>query len=334
MKKILLVFSLVFCFLLTCSQPFVRVNKETDLLTSKNVIQPRDVCLNQDTIVTVIDINTSLEESGIIVYKNGNEYYISSTYQIYDKDRVYEVVFPDYVRYSASVVGESREDEIFLLKVIVRDKLYCVANTEGNLKTYEADKVSVHSKVEFRETIQVTYVNKVGICKNCGEETYKNFFYSILTLPTSDYSLGAGIYNLNNQLVGMITNYVDDFRYGVSFVDSNRILDVLTKYLTRGEYTKNYIKYNLYNVSQLTTKEKYLYSVDNQNSGVVVASIHYLNYFTLGLNQSMVIIGVNGNRVNNVYEFDYEISKYKKGSYLDLKVRTIVGLYRTIKVKI
>ena len=48
----------------------------------------------------------------------------------------------------------------------------------------------------------------------------------------------------------------------------------------------------------------------------------------------MVILSVNGEDVDDVFEFDYEISKYKKGSYLDLKVRTIVGLYRTIKVKI
>ena len=89
------------------------------------------------------------------------------------------------------------------------------------------------------------------------------------------------------------------------------------------------------NVSELTQREKYLYSVSDEVSrGVVVTSLHYINYFTFGLNQGMVILAVNGVEINDTFDFDYEISKYKKGSYLDLKVRTIVGLYRTIKVKI
>ena len=180
-----------------------------------------------------------------------------------------------------------------------------------------------------------TYINTVGICKICGEETYKNYFYSRLSVGIDENFLGAGIYNLNNQLVGIVTNYLEDYKWGVSFIDSNRALDVLTKYLYKGKYNKNYIKYNLLNVSELTEKEKYLYSIsEGINTGVLISSLHYVNYFTLGLNQGMIILEVNGEKINNVFDFDYEISKYEKGSYLDLKVRTIVGLYRTIKVKI
>lgn len=334
MKKVLLVFSVIFCLLFTYTTPHLTVNLEPSLLTSDNVIQPRGICLNQDSIVTIVDTKGEIVSSGVIMYKSDYNYYIATTYEIYDKNSSYEIIFNDYARYSANIVGVSKDDGVFILKCIIQNKNYCIANTSGNLKTYVGEKVNVFARKDYREVIDTTYVNAVGICKNCGEETYKNYFYSRLTLEIEESSLGAGIYNLDNQLVGMVTGYLKDFKYGVSYIDSNRILDIVTKYETTGEYKKNYIRYNLLNVSELSMYEKYLYSIDNQSAGVLVSSIHYLNYFTFGLNQSMIIIGVNGIRVNNVYEFDYEISKYHKGSYLELKVRTIVGLYRTIKVKI
>jgi hypothetical protein len=78
------------------------------------------------------------------------------------------------------------------------------------------------------------HVNAVGICKNCGKETYKNYFYSRLTIEIESNFIGAGIFNLNNNLVGMITTYNDEYKFGVNFVDSNRILDMITKFVYKG----------------------------------------------------------------------------------------------------
>lgn len=335
MKKFVIVFSALLCLLLTCTAPLITVTTDKYLLTSDDVATSRSLCTNNDSIVTIVNSQNEIKSSGIIMYKTGYEYYIATTYDVYNTNYNYEIIFSDYSRYESSVLGYSKEDGVLLLKSIVRDSSYCVANTSGNLKSYTGEKVNVLSRKDYNPAMNQTFVSAVGICKNCGEETFKNYFYSRLTLEIDEEYLGAGVFNLNNQLVGMLAYYLEDYKYGVAFVDSNRILDMITKYVFKGEYNKNYIKYNLLNVSDLTEKEKYLYSVsDGVTRGVLVSSLHYVNYFTLGLNQGMVILSVNGEDVNNVYEFDYEISKYKKGSYLDLKVRTIIGLYRTIKVKI
>ena len=336
MKKVLIALcSLIMCFLITCTSPLITITTDTYLLTSDDVIMPRAICSSRDSIVSILDTGGNVSASGVTIYKSGNEYYIATTYTIYNPEYVYEIVFGDYARYEASVLGYSEHDGVLIFKTIVREKNYCIANTSGNLKTYVGDKVDVFAKDNFQDAYAQTYVNVVGVCKNCGEETYKNYFYSRITLEMEENFLGAGIFNLNGKFVGMTSYYLEDYKYGIAFIDSNRILDIITKFVHTGKYEKNYIKYNLLNVYDLTEREKYLYSVSDEVSrGVLVSSLHYVNYFTLGLNQGMVILSVNGQDIDDVFEFDYEISKYKKGSYLDLKVRTIVGLYRTIKVKI
>lgn len=336
MKKTLIALcSLIVCFLITCTTPLITITTDTYILTSDDVIMPRTICSSQDSIVTVLDTQNNVSASGVSVYKSGNEYYIATTYSIYNPEYVYEIVFSDYARYGASILGYSKDDGVIVFKTVIRDRNYCIANTSGNLKTYVGDKVDVLARENFQNAMAQTHVNAVGVCKNCGEETYKNYFYSRITLEVKENFLGAGIFNLNSKFVGMVTGFLDDYNYGVAFIDSNRVLDIITKLVHTGKYDKNFIKYNLLSVYELSEREKFLYSVSDEVSrGVLVSSLHYVNYFTLGLNQGMVILSVNGEDVDDVFEFDYEISKYKKGSYLDLKVRTIVGLYRTIKVKI
>lgn len=335
MKKVLLAFSIILCLFITCTFPFNTEKEKPHLLNSSNVKTGRGLCFKQDTVVTVIDITSGEKISGVTIYKENENFYVATSYSIYNSKHIYEIVFNDYNRYRATIVGSSKEDEIFILKCVAKERSYCIANTTGNLKSYTGEKVSIYGKYNYDTTTLDTYINNVGVCKNCGEETYKNYFYSRLTIQIDDSYLGAGIYNLNDQLVGIVTNYLNDYKWGVSFVDSNRVLDMLTKYIQEGKYDKNYIKYNLLDVSELTEKEKYLYSISEDiNVGVLVTSLHYINYFTFGLNQGMVILQVNDVSVKNIFDFDYEISKYEKGSYLDLKVKTIVGLYRTIKVKI
>ncbi len=335
MKKALaLILSLAICFVITCTAPLVTVTKDSYLVSSKDVKAPRTICRNQDSVVTISSVDGSIIGSAITMYKTGNEYYFATSFDLYYPETIYEVVLSDFTRHGLIFVGDSEMDGIAIFKSTIRDSFQCIANTEGNLKPHVGEKVNIYARRNFLEEMNQAHVNAVGICKNCGKETYKNYFYSRLTIEIESNFIGAGIFNLNNNLVGMITTYNDEYKFGVNFVDSNRILDMITKFVYKGDYNKNFVKYNLLNVSQLTEKEKYLYSIDEINDGVLVSSIHYINYFTLGLNQGMVIVSVNDKPIKNVYDFDYEITKYEKGSYLDLKVRTIIGLYRTIKVKI
>ena len=95
------------------------------------------------------------------------------------------------------------------------------------------------------------------------------------------------------------------------------------------------IKYNLLDVNSLTNHEKYLYSLDEGiTNGVLVSSVHYLNYIIGGLNQGMVILKVNNVKVDNKYELDNELGKYLKGSKVTILIKTIHNTYRNYRIKL
>ena len=329
MIKIVLVCNLLLSLLFSFSSSKTQEVDNVQLLNNVN-----EECDVYDTLVNITTKNNLINVSGIIITKTSNSVYIATSYKNYNKGYNYEIVFSDYSRYEASVVGVAIEDEILILKVETTQN-YCVVNYSRSELIDKGEQVEIWGKYLYNVVGASASVDEVGVCKNCQEETYKRYYFSRLSIELEDYFLGAGVFDKRGQLLGMITYKTDRYDDAVSLLDVNKLVNISFNIINTGKYEKNYIKYNLLNVNSLTNEQKYLYSLDkDMTQGVLVSSIHYLNYFIGGLNQGMIILEVEGIKVKDHYELDSELAKYKKGSKVELKIRLISGRDKIYRVKI
>ena len=271
--------------------------------------------------------------SGFIVYSDSSYTYIATSLQHYNDKYNYEVIFSDYSRYAASVKGVANEDQLLLLEVKSSNR--CVVEYSKSSLLDKLERVDLIGMYKYQLVQAEIFVNDIGVCKNCNEETYKKYYYSLLSGDVNDYLIGSGVFNKAGQLVGMIEERLSDYNQGLAMLDVDKIYVICYHLINSGKYDKNYIKYNLLDVNSLTKHEKYLYSLDEElTDGVLISSIHYLNYFVGGMNQGMVISKVNNVKVKNSYELDMEFSKYRKGSVVKLTVIKTSGKYKVYNVKL
>lgn len=306
----------------------------TKKIEKQPIANNNESCTSKDSIVNITNATNLINASGVIIYQQKNKIYVATSYQNYNQHYNYEIIFNDYSRYKATIKGVSKEDEVLLLEVETNQN-YCVAKLSNSKFIDQGEIVDIFGNYNYQLIYATTHINAIGVCKNCNEETYKYYYYTLLTIDIPDYFNGAGVFDKSGQLLGMITNKVDNYNYGVSMLDINKLYAITYNLIKYEKYEKNYIKYNLLNVYSLTNYEKYLYSLDEElASGVLVSSIHYLNYIFGGLNQGMVILKVNGVDIKNMYELDNELARYEDGSTIKLTVRKITGREKTYKIKL
>ncbi len=329
MRKIVLVFSLLVSFLFSFSYNSTsQDSSRVELLSVEN-----NNCGKYDSIVNITTTNNSINVSGFIVHSDINYTYIATSSFHYEKEYNYEIIFSDYSRHKAIVQGVANDEGIMVLRV--DNPKRCSVRFSKSALLDKLERVDLLGMYNYQFIFAEAYVNATGLCKNCKDETYKKYYYTLLNADINNEFIGTGVFDKAGQLVGMVTSKSEKYILGVNMLDVDKIYVVTYHLIEEGKYDKNYIKYNLLDVNSLTKYEKYLYSLDEDlTDGVLISSIHYLNYFTGGLNQGMVIVKVNNISVKNCYELDKEFSKYKKGSKVELTVRKISGHYKVYRVKL
>ena len=331
MKKIVLLVNLFLTLLFSFSVPVQEIENNRIVASPIN----NAICSLEDTLVNITTTNNLINVSGFIIDKDQNSIYIATSYKHYKQSYHYEVVFNDYSRAKAQVVGYAKEDKVLILKVHKKDNVYCQVTLSKSEYLDNVEEVNIFGKANYKTVMADAIVSSIGVCKNCTEETFKNYYYSVLQGDVPSYLIGAGVYDKKGALLGIVIETDKNTKMGVRMLDVNKLYSISYNLINFGKYEKNYIKYNLLDVNSLTNKEKYLYSLDEgMTSGVLVSSIHYLNYIKGGLNLGMVILKVNDVFVDSKYELDNELSKYLDNSEVKILVKKTNGSYKTYRVKL
>ena len=332
MKKVILMFNLFATFLFSFSMPMKTENEKMKIST--NTLSD-NTCLYNDSIVNITTASNLINVSGFAILQDENYVYFATSYTHYNKAYHYEVVLNDYTRVQAEVVGYAKEDEVLIFKAIKKQNNYCTVKFAKSEYMDVYEEIIIAGKSNYKDSIAKSVISAIGVCKNCTEETYKNYYYTLLMVDLPSYLIGAGVFDNQGALMGMILNYASEFKLGVKMLDVNKLYAITYNLINYGEYNKNYIKYNLLDVNSLTNHDKYLYSLDEEvTEGVLVSSVHYLNYIVGGLNQGMVILAVNNVKITDKYQLDNELAKYEDGNRVNLLVRTLFGSYKEYSVKL
>ena len=329
MKKIIVLFSLLISFLFSFSSRNSTDNKDAQLLNQEGR------CDKENSIVNITTANNVINASGFIMFETTSYFYVATSSAHYDENYKYEIVFNDYSRKQASIVGVANMDKVLVLKVEKANIEACPIKFSKSSYIEIGENVTIVGKHNYKTIVVNTFINSVGVCTNCNQETYKLYYHSIITEDMPLYFIGSGVFDYNGHLLGMINGRDETYKFGNTMLDVDKLYAICYNLINKGKYNKNYIEYNLLDVNSLTNYEKYLYSLDEGlTSGVLVSSVHYLNYLFGGLNQGMVILAVNDVPISNCYKLDIELSKYKKGSRVSLTVLTINNKYKIYRVKI
>ena len=333
MKKILLMCNLFFIVLISSFS----VNKSQNYYPNShvNLLSNEDEsCQEYDYIVNITTQQNLISGSGIVVYKENGYIYAATSATYYNDTYNYEIVLNDYRRVKASVVGIASEDEILLLRAAIGTNSFCLPRFYKTEFIKKLQKVKLLGKYHYSNIKTSTYINNVGVMRNNEDEGFKRYFYTFISDDVEDYFIGSAMFDSSSQLMGLVVSRDADSRNGLRVVDIDKLIAICEDLISFGSYQKKYLKADLVNVNSLTDHDKYLYSVEGLNDGVLVTSIHYLNYLFGGLNQGMVILSVNGNNINSIYELDNILLNYRIGDIIYVKIRAITGNYRTIKIKL
>ena len=314
MKRALLVFSLIIS--LAFSGVSITPTKAVDL----SVTEENTSCDNpQNGIVRVLN-NYDVFSSNGFVYKSDDKYtYIISSSDIVNKTNNYKIMYKNGNEKKAVIIGSDSYNQVAVLRTEkeMGATAVCFANSKY---VYKGQQNYVYGYYDISNEFYIkTNLSQIG------EEIYQTKYISVyknaLQLDGTKTLRGSGVFDELNRLIGMVTNYDEEF-IGTSYiVESNKLLKIANSIVETGKYSVNYIKYNLEDYNGLSSLLKKKYGVNkNVEFGVVITTFKPFNYLFGGLNQGFVIVAVNGIEIKNKYEFDGQLARYEKKDNVCLKV--------------
>lgn len=321
MKRLFLVIS--FCFLV--------FSNFFNILRIENSNNEEGCDSSYNTSVRLVDKNNVFVGNGVVYNEDSNyTYIVTSTNFVKDS---YGVIFFNNLSFKSSLVGIDEVNGIAVLKtekVDYVDKV-CLANTnyisKGDISYLDG---YLDKNIEY---FSVSYLSSIGSLFSSRNNV--NVYKNVLSHGHVSNLLGIGVYDYYGRLVGIVSNQSEEKYNEMYFVETNRLIKIVDSIVKTGIYQVNYIKYNIVDYSSLNNDLKKNYGVSEKvNRGVVVASFKPLKYVFGGLNQGMTIVAVNGVDVDNSYELDKQLLRYKKGSKVCLKVIKKNGLTSYYVVKI
>ena len=324
MKRLLLLFSI--CFVLL---GFI-----SGLYNVEATSEEYNDCDNgYNSVVNIVNNYNVFVSSGIVVSVDDKYSYIATSSINISDNHNYGVNYNDGSFESAIVLGIDKYNEIAVFRTEKNESIkgVCFANSNyldkgeiNYLKGYLDKDVEFYSQ---------TYVGAVGslFYNSNNIRIYKN----VVSYRNHINLQGVAVFDSNGKLTGIVSGNSSESIGEMYVVESNRVLKIVDSIKKTGNYYVNYIKYNIVDLTELSIELRDSYGVnENVKKGVVITTFKPLKYIFGGLNQGMVIIGVNGVDVDNCYELDKQLIRYKKNSRVSLRVIKSNGKQANYLVKI
>ena len=312
MKKLLLIISL--CI------PLLFSNVNIDVIKAENT-QNNDECNSnyEESIVKIVN-NYNIFKGNGFVYKVNDKYaYIVTSSKVVSNSNNFKIIYSNNEYKNAIIIGYDSNNEVAVFRTEKTKDIKGVCIGDSNY-IYRGEKVSLSGYYDKENSFYLnSYIADIGDLYS--KNNYINIYKNIVNIQGNNIYKGVGIFDAKNRLIGMITNHMEKLNEGSFFVESNKIIKIADSIVKTGKYNVNYIKYSLVDYASLSSNLRESYNVSSKAStGVVITKFKPLRYIFGGLNQGMVIVAVNGIKINNTYELDKQFSRYEKKSSVCLKV--------------
>ena len=180
---------------------------------------------------------------------------------------------------------------------------------------------SSYSKLSIIETKGNIINNKIKV-NNKGLESYG----SLISAKTSEFNFGGGVYDLYNRVVGInvsnIKSYEQNQINGFSYmININEALIIASKIKKEGNYTPSSFPFSTINLENIDISDREYYGVsDNVYKGVMVYTFSAFNYIFNNIKIGMVIVSINGVKIENQYDVFSQLIRYNNDCKVDVGV--------------
>jgi Do/DeqQ family serine protease len=262
--------------------------------------------------------------SGVII--SGDGYIITNNHVIDNADKV-EVILYDKRTYRAKIIGKDKSTDIALLKIEENNLPYLLYGNSDQVKVGEW-VLAVGNPFNLTSTVTAGIVSakarNVGILSAGNFDTPDNF--PIESFIQTDAAVnpgnsGGALVNTQGQLIGINTAIASNTGSytGYSFaIPINLAKKVVNDLIEFGKVQRAFLGVSIQDINSKLIEEK---KIKNTN-GVYVSGVTKGGAASdVGIQEGDVILSVEGISVNNTSELQEQISHYRPGDKVSVKVR-------------
>lgn len=322
---------LMFCFIAITNSNNILVRKVTSenvkTTTVEEISDLKNAISNVYEAAVYIEVTgnrTSSSGSGFVYKTDDNYGYILTNYHVIDGGKKYVVTFSDGTDTEASLVSGDEYYDIAVLK-INKDKVKKVATLGDSSNLELGDTVfTVGAPLgkEYMGTITkgiVSGINRMVSVSN-------NYLMEVIQTDASINSGNSGgpICNIKGEVIGITSSkLVGSGVEGMGFaIPINTVNEIITNIESGTTLERPYLGVQLVDLTN-TFALQYYYNIrisSDVEFGAVLSFVEEdMPAAKAGLKVGDVIIEVDGNKVNDVSHFKYELYKKKVGDKIKVK---------------
>lgn len=262
--------------------------------------------------------------SGVII--SGDGYIITNSHVIDNADKV-EVILFDKRTFKAKIIGKDKSTDIALLKIEENNLPYLLYGNSDNVKIGEW-VLAVGNPFNLTSTVTAGIVSakarNVGILSAGTYDSPDNF--PIESFIQTDAAVnpgnsGGALVNTKGELIGINTAIASNTGSytGYSFaIPINLAKKVVNDLIEFGKVQRAFLGVSIQNINSKLMEEKNI----KDPRGVYVSSVTRGGGASeAGIQEGDVILKVGNVEVNNTSELQEQISHYRPGDKVEVKVR-------------
>lgn len=309
------------------------------------------------TILTYVDGDLVMKTgSGFIYAKSVDGYYVyilTNAHVIKDnitiggtiKAKYYEVLYHNNVRVKAYLMAKDLSEDIAVLKADIEpnnDFKIAKLGDNDNLKVGESVYAIGSPYVyDYNNTLTSGIISGLNVnveADNDGDGVDTSFYLLQVDAALSSGNSGGPLFNLRGEVVGINTLKIDGKNSNL-VVESlnfclkiNHVKIVANQILKDGVYNRPYIGILARSISNIGFVEREELGIsENILTGVFVEGVFADTPAAYVIPEYVVILEINGVKVNSLSSFSAELFKYLKGDVIALTYVDLNGQNRTTK---
>jgi len=253
--------------------------------------------------------------SGVMISPDG--YVVTNNHVVGENVREITVALGDKKEIRGKVIGTDPATDIALLKIPVANASVVPWGDSAQLKVGEW-VLAVGSPFQLSQTVTAGIISATGRT-NVGFAEYEDFIQTDAAINPGNS--GGALINTRGELVGINTGIFSQSGgyQGIGFaVPSNLARRVVTELMQYGEVRRGSIGY--LRVDKLTDEYAQELSAPNTNGALIIQMTRASEGYEAGLRPGDVIVGFNGQRVDDPSQFFRFVADAKIGSTATVRV--------------
>ncbi len=255
----------------------------------------------------IYDMLNSKERSGLCVAKDGNTYYIVTTAEFHRKLTL-SVYYENELLANANeiTINHDQSNNLSLLSFTTTKDIELIPVTYSNLEVEKGIPAMVLTNnviaVSDNEQIFVPYMNK-GIISYVSDNAIST------DAPTNSLSLGAGIFDQNGDLLGIInqeetktSSTTTDYYQGICYGIRSEELQIIVNQLKVSDVKRVSLGVTVTMVDQNVLNDSNI-NISLPDDGIycrVVEVAYPSNAYTAGIKSNDIIFEINGDKVTSL----------------------------------